>query len=133
MRYWAYKLSENEKILAMEGGFECETDAEEAAEERKDMCFSEKDGLKIRTFQPPYDPDWEKTEKSLREMIADLIEETQRLEEKYGEVISFLNASGIEVGDPQFDALNEIKDGEEDVDLIVSELLLQDDSEDDDE
>ena len=66
-------------------------------------------------------------------MIAGLIEETQRLEEKYGEVISFMNASGIEVGDPQFDALNEIKDGEEDVDLIVAELLLQDNDEGDDE
>ena len=63
-------------------------------------------------------------------MIADLIDETQRLEERYGKVISFLNASGIEIGDPQFYALNEIKDGEEDVDLIVSELLLQDDNED---
>lgn len=133
MRYWAYKLTEDKKVLAMEGGFECETDAEEAAEERKDLYFSDRDGLKIRTFQPPYDPDWEKTEENLRKMIADLIEETQRLEEKYGEVISFLNTSGIEVGDPQFDALNEIKDGEEDVDLIVAELLLQDNDEDDDE
>lgn len=133
MRYWAYKLTENGKVLAMEGGFECEADAEEAAEERKNLRFPDRDRLKIRTFQPPYDPDWEKTEENLRKMIADLIEETQRLEEKYGEVISFLNASGIEVGDPQFDALNEIKDGEEDVDLIVAELLLQDNDEDDDE
>ena len=130
MRYWAYKLTEDGKILAMEGGFECEADAEEAAEERKDLRFPDKDGLKIRTFQPPYDPDWEKIETSLREMIADLIDETQSLEERYGKVISFLNASGIKIGDPQFDALNEIKDGEEDVDLIVSELLLQDDNED---
>ena len=130
MRYWVYKLTEDEKILAMEGGFECEADAENAAKERKDLYFSKKSGLKIKTFQPPYDPNWEKTEKHLREMITGLIEETQRLEEKYGEVISFLNASGIEVGDPQFDALNEIKDGEEDVDLIVAELLLQDNGED---
>ena len=133
MRYWAYKIKENDRILAIEGGFECEADAEEAAEERKDLYFSDRDGLEIRTFQPPYDPNWEKTEKRLREMIAGLIEETQRLEEKYGEVISFMNASGIEVGDPQFDALNEIKDGEEDVDLIVAELLLQDNDEGDDE
>ena len=132
MRYWAYQLTENEKILAMEGGFECEADAEDAAKERKGLYFSEKSGLKIKTFQPPYDPDWEKTEKNLRKMIAELVEETQRLEEKYGEVISFLNASGIEVGDPQFNALDEIKDGEEDVDLIVAELLLQDNDEDDD-
>ena len=130
MRYWAYKIKENGRMLAIEGGFECEADAEEAAEERKGLYFSDRDGLEIKTFQPPYDPDWEKTEKRLREMIAGLIEETQRLEEKYGEVISFLNASGIEVGDPQFDALNEIKDGEEDVDLIVAELLLQDNGED---
>ena len=130
MRYWAYKLAEDKKVLAMEGVFECEADAEEAAEERKDLCFPDRDGLKIRTFQPPYDPDWEKTEKHLRRMIANLIEETQRLEEKYGEVISFLNTSGIEVEDPQFDALNMIKDGEEDVDLIVAEILLQDNDED---
>lgn len=130
MRYWAYKIKENDRMLAIEGGFECEADAEEAAEKRKDLYFPDRDGLEIRTFQPPYDPDWEKTEKRLREMIAGLIEETQRLEEKYGEVISFMNTSGIEVGDPQFDALNEIKDGEEDIDLIVAELLLQDNDED---
>lgn len=132
MRYWAYKLTDGEKILVMEGGFECEADAEDAAKERKGLYFSEKSGLKIKTFQPPYDSDWEKTEKNLRKMIAELVEETQRLEEKYGEVISFLNASGIEVGDPQFNALDEIKDGEEDVDLIVAKLLLQDNNEDDD-
>ena len=126
MKYWAYKLTEDEKVLAMEGGFECEADAEEAAKERNNLHFPNKDGLKIKTFQPPYDSDWKKTEEHLREMITNLIEETQHLEEKYGEVISFLNASGIEVEDPQFDALNEVKDGEEDVDLIVAELLLQD-------
>lgn len=64
-------------------------------------------------------------------MVEDLIEETWRLEEKYGGVISFLRASGVDVGDQQFDALNGIKDGDDDVDRILDDLLAQDADEDD--
>ena len=71
------------------------------------------------------------TRETLRAMVSNLIEETQRLEEKYGSVISFLEASGIDVGDPQFDALNGIKDGDDDVDRILDDLLAQDADEDD--
>ena len=130
MRYWAYRIKQNGKALALEGGFETEAEAQDAAEEIIKTQFSEKRGLEIRTFQPPYNPDLEKVVGPLTEMITDLVRETQRLEEKYGKVIAYLNASGIEVEDPEFDTLNMIKDGEENVDFIVSELLLQDNSED---
>ena len=73
-----------------------------------------------------------KTRDALRAMVEDLIEETWRLEEKYGGVISFLRASGVDVGDPQFDTLNGIKDGDDDVDRILDDLLAQDTDEDDD-
>ena len=69
----------------------------------------------------------------LRAMVSNLIEETQRLEEKYGNVISFLVASGIDVGDPQFDALNGIKDGDDDVERSLDNLLAKDTDEDDNE
>lgn len=129
MRYWAYRIEKSDKkTLALEGGFETEAEAQTAAEEMLKARFPENRGLEIRTFQPPYNPDLEKVVGPLTEMIADLIEKTQRLEEKYGKVIAYLNASGIEVGDPEFDTLNMIRDGEENVDLIVSELLLQDNS-----
>lgn len=72
-----------------------------------------------------------KTRDALRAMVEDLIEETWRLEEKYGGVISFLRASGVDVGDPQFDALNGIKDGDDDVDRILDDFLAQDADEDD--
>lgn len=130
MRYWAYRIKQNGKALALEGGFETESEAQDAAEEIIKTQFPERRELEIRTFQPPYNPDLEKIVDPLTEMITDLVRETQRLEEKYGEVIAYLNASGIEVEDPEFDTLNMIKDGEENVDFIVSELLLQDDSED---
>lgn len=71
------------------------------------------------------------TRDTLRAMVSNLIEETQRLEEKYGSVISFLEASGIDVGDPQFDTLNGIKDGDDDVERILDDLLTKDTDEDD--
>lgn len=76
------------------------------------------------------------TRDTLRMMVSKLIEETQRLEEKYGNVISFLIASGIDVGDPQFDTLNGIKDGDDDVERILDDLLAKDtdkDNNDEDE
>lgn len=72
-----------------------------------------------------------KTRDALRAMVEDLIEETWRLEEKYGGVISFLRASGVDVGDPQFDTLNGIKDGDDDVERILDDLLAKDTDKDD--
>lgn len=71
------------------------------------------------------------TRDTLRAMVSNLIEETQRLEEKYGSVISFLEASGIDVGDPQLDTLNGIKDGDDDIERILNNLLAKDTDEDD--
>jgi len=70
------------------------------------------------------------TRETLRAMVSNLIEETQRLEEKYGNVISFLRASGIDVGDPQFNTLDGIKDGDDDIERILDDLLAQDTDED---
>lgn len=59
----------------------------------------------------------------LEEYVTDIMELVDRLGNKCGELISYMNSKGYEVDDAVFNLLDDLKDGFDDVDEAVSILI----------
>ena len=80
------------------------------------LPWEERDGSKPLIFVT------DKKEK-YRKLIVDIIDAVQHLSNKTGALFSAMHADGIECDDGIFDTIDGIKDGDEDIEYVLSIIL----------